>query len=311
MTYGIPSGTAVPITVAGQNITPTTAGGHIVVTYRCDPNGELCRPYAIKDFWLGLNSITVNGLSFSNITFSSAGTNGFRADNTLDPTGPGFRVSASVDGVAGPMTFVQPTGAEKFTGALRSAPFTFSSLVDVPILYGNSPLGVSKAHVSMNLSGTSYGDSGSAGGVQISTGTTTAIGNFVADKDVSGGAQKTRTSVIDLAGAINPAPMEVYQSQHYGTPFTYTIPGFTAGSSHLVRLHFAETNPVNNAPNKRKFSVMVNGITQISNLDLFATVGMNHAYIWECTLTANSAGQYVLSFSASLDAATVSAIEIL
>jgi hypothetical protein len=151
----------------------------------------------------------------------------------------------------------------------------------------------------------------SSPGLRINCGDNGAIPPFIADTDFSGGAGKTRAVTISLSGVVNPAPVDVYKSQHYASPFTYTIPGFTAGSSHLIRLHFAETNPNNNGPNKRKFSVAINGTTQISNLDLWATVGLNHAYIKEFTLAANSSGQYVLSFSASLDSATISGIEVL
>jgi hypothetical protein len=151
----------------------------------------------------------------------------------------------------------------------------------------------------------------SSSSIRINCGNNGAIPPFIADTDFSGGAGKTRTNVIDLTGVVNPAPMAVYQSQHYASPFTYTIPGLAAASSHVVRLHFAETNPLNNAPNKRKFSVAINGTTQISNLDLFATVGLNHAYIKEFSLPANSSGQYVLSFTASIDSATISGIEVL
>ena len=147
--------------------------------------------------------------------------------------------------------------------------------------------------------------------VRISCGTKTAISPFGPDTDFSGGAEKTRDVTINLSGLVNPAPMAVYQSQHYASPFSYTIPGLTPGSMHVIRLHFAETNPNNQAPNRRKFSVAINGTTEISNLDLFATVGFQHGYIAQFSLPANSSGQYVLSFTASLDSATISGIEVL
>jgi hypothetical protein len=147
--------------------------------------------------------------------------------------------------------------------------------------------------------------------LRISCGTKSAIPPFGPDTDFSGGAEKTRLVTINLSGLVNPAPMAVYQSQHYASPFSYTIPGFAPGSIHLIRLHFAETNPNNQAPNRRKFSVAINGTTAISNLDLFATVGFQHGYIKEFSLPANSSGKYVLSFTASLDSATISGIEVL
>jgi Malectin domain len=309
MDYRMPTGTPVPVSVAGQNLTLTTSGGHMVVTYSCD--GESCSPYQVKDFWLGLNPTTINGTSVNNIVFTSAGANGFLADQTtLDPAGPGFRVSASANGATG-VTYYNPSVPVKFVGSLGSAPFTLASTFDLPIKFGNNPISFATAHVTMNLAGSTFSGSGSPGGVQINCGNNGAIPPFVADTDFSGGAGKTRNNVIDLTGVVNPAPMTVYQSQHFASPYTYTIPGFTSGSSHLIRLHFAETNPANNAPNRRKFSVAINGTTQISNLDLFATVGMNKAYIKEFTLNANTSGKYVLSFTASLDSATISAIEVL
>jgi hypothetical protein len=196
---------------------------------------------------------------------------------------------------------INPSSTIQLTGSYTSPSFGISTSLDLAVgIIG----GFLSASGTVNVSG-------SPGGVQINCGDNGAIPPFIADTDFSGGAGKTRTNVIDLTKVTNPAPMTVYQSQHYASPFTYTIPGFTAGSSHLIRLHFAETNPANNAPNRRKFSVAINGTTQISNLDLFATVGMNAAYIKEFTLPANSSGQYVLSFTASLDSATISAIEVL
>jgi hypothetical protein len=146
--------------------------------------------------------------------------------------------------------------------------------------------------------------------VSINCGNNGAFPPFVADKFSSGGATKTRSVIISLAGVDNPAPADVYKSQRYASPFSYTIPGFGAGSQHKIYLHFAETNPANNAPNRRKFSVAINGTTQITNLDLFAKVGMNHAYVVPFQLAANAAGQYIISFTASLDSATISGIEV-
>jgi hypothetical protein len=147
------------------------------------------------------------------------------------------------------------------------------------------------------------------GNVQINCGGP-GLGTFIADTDFTNGAEKTRNNTIDLTGVVNPAPMAVYQSQRYASPFGYTIPGFTPGSNQLIRLHFAETNPANDKPKARLFSVAINGTTVISNLDLYATVGLNHAYVEQFTLPANSSGQYVLSFSASADSATISGIEV-
>ena len=309
MSYRLPAGTPVPVSVAGQNLTLTTSGGRMVVTYGCDSLHEFCRPLQIKDFWLGVNPITIGGNAFTDVAFTQVGSNPFQDDDTVSVDGPGFRVAATVNGVK-VLTYNKPNDAIRFTGALGTAQFTLASTFDLPIRSVGTTA-VTNAHVAMNLAGSTFSGSGTPGGVQINCGNNGAIAPFIADTDFSGGAGKTRNNVIDLSGVVNPAPMAVYQSQHYSSPFSYTIPGLAPGSSHVIRLHFAETNPVNNAPNRRTFSVAINGATMISNLDLFATVGMNRAYVKEFTLPANPSGKYVISFTASRDSATISAIEVL
>lgn len=298
--FGLAPGTQIHATVGGAATTLTTTGGRAVVTYACDSTGEFCNPQYLKELELDLNPATVWGYPFTNIKLVSSGKIAVNSNNTLSTSGPGFDLSGLLSGYL-VKNHINPTSPIQLTGSYTSPNFGISTSVNmnVGIIGGFLP-----------VSGT-ISVSGSPGGVQINCGDNGAIAPFIADTDFSGGAGKTRTNVIDLTKVKNPAPMAVYQSQHYASPFTYTIPGFTAGSSHLVRLHFAETNPANNAPNKRKFSVAINGTTRISNLDLYATVGMNAAYIAEFTLPANSSGQYVLSFTASLDSATISGIEIL
>jgi hypothetical protein len=148
--------------------------------------------------------------------------------------------------------------------------------------------------------------------VAINCGDNGAFPPFIADTYSSGGGVKSRPDAITIdATAVDPAPQDVYKSQHYGASFSYTIPGFAANSAHVIRLHFAETNSLNNAVGKRVFSVTVNGKPAIDNLDIYQRVGLFKAYIWEIAQPANSSGQYVLQFTASADAATVSGIEIM
>jgi hypothetical protein len=296
--FGLATGTSISATVAGGATTFTTKGGRAVVTYACN-NGN-CTAQYLKEFELDLNPATVFGYSFTNIKLVSSGHIPINSNNTLSTSGPGFDLSALFSGYL-VKNHINPSSTIQLTGSYTSPNFGISTSVNLDVGIIGLFLPVSGT---VNVSGT-------PGGVQINCGDNGAIAPFIADTDFSGGAGKTRTNVIDLTKVTNPAPMTVYQSQHYASPYTYTIPGFAAGSSHLIRLHFAETNPANNAPNRRKFSVAINGTTQISNLDLFATVGMNTAYIKEFTLPANSSGQYVLSFTASLDSATISAIEVL
>ncbi|HTC93915.1 MAG TPA: malectin domain-containing carbohydrate-binding protein [Terriglobales bacterium] len=142
-----------------------------------------------------------------------------------------------------------------------------------------------------------------------------AVSPFVADADFTGGVTIDHANTIDLSGATNPAPMAVYQSARVaatigaGTTFSYTIPGFTANSSHSVRLHFAETFWT--AAAKRVFNVSINGTQVLTNFDIFAAAGaMNKAVIRQFTANANASGQYVITFTTVTDKSLVSGIEI-
>ena len=108
--------------------------------------------------------------------------------------------------------------------------------------------------------------------------------------------------------ARNPAPMAVYQSARVGN-FTYTIPGFTAGSSHTVRLHFAET--FFSSAGSRTFDVSINGTQVLTNFDIFAATGAkNKAVIEQFTENANSSGGYVITFTSVVNQSLVSGIEV-
>ena len=150
---------------------------------------------------------------------------------------------------------------------------------------------------------------GSAGPVQINSGGP-AVSPFVADTGFTGGSTINHANTIDLSGVTNPAPMAVYQTARIGN-FTYTIPAtaFAAGSSHTVRLHFAETFWT--AAASRVFNVTINGTQVLTNFDIFAAAGAkNKAVIEQFTVNANASGQYVIQFTTVKDNSLVSGIEI-
>ena len=134
--------------------------------------------------------------------------------------------------------------------------------------------------------------------------------SFTADEDFNGGGDNAVTSAtINLTqpGA-NAAPMGVYQHARAGV-FTYTIPGLTAGSQYSVLLHFAETYFT--AKGDREFNVTINGTTVLTNLDIYATVGVNAALLETFTATANSSGEIVIAFAiGAANQPVVSGIEI-
>ena len=147
------------------------------------------------------------------------------------------------------------------------------------------------------------------GPVQINSGGPT-VSPFVADTGFTGGATINHANTIDLSGVTNPAPMAVYQTARIGN-FTYTIPssGFAAGSTHTVRLHFAET--FWSTAGSRIFNVSVNGTQVLTNFDIFAATGAkNKAIVEQFMVNANSSGQYVIQFTTVKDNSLVSGIEI-
>jgi beta-glucanase (GH16 family) len=149
--------------------------------------------------------------------------------------------------------------------------------------------------------------SGTSTAVQINSGGP-AVSPFVADLDFSGGGTIHHTNTIDLSGVTNPAPTAVYQTGRVGN-FSYTIPGFAAGSSHTVRLHFAET--FWSAAGSRIFNVSINGTAVLTNFDIFAAAGAkNKAIIRQFTVNANSSGQYVIQFTTVKDNSLINGIEV-
>jgi hypothetical protein len=143
--------------------------------------------------------------------------------------------------------------------------------------------------------------------IQINSGGP-AVSPFVADKDFTGGGTISHANTIDLSGVTNPAPAAVYQTARVGN-FTYTIPGLTAGSSHTVRLHFAET--FFSTAGSRTFNVSINGTQVLNSFDIFATAGAkNKAIIREFTVNANSGGQYVVQFTSVVNQSLLSGIEV-
>src|SRR6266849_2719974 len=135
-----------------------------------------------------------------------------------------------------------------------------------------------------------------------------AVAPFAADVDFVGGGTINHANTIDLSGVTSPAPMAVYQTARTGN-FTYTIPGSAAGSSHTLRLHFAET--FFSSAGSRTFNVSINGSQVLTGFDIFATAGAkNKAVIEQFTENASSTGQYVITFTSVVNNSLVSGIEV-
>jgi hypothetical protein len=143
--------------------------------------------------------------------------------------------------------------------------------------------------------------------VQINSGGS-EVSSFTADADFSGGTTLQTANLIDLTNASQATPMEIYQSARTGN-FTYTVPGFVPGSSHTVRLYFAEL--VFDAAGSRAFNVSINGTKVLTNFDVFAASGdMNKALVEQFTETANASGDYVITFTPVIGDALLNALQI-
>jgi fibronectin type 3 domain-containing protein len=136
-----------------------------------------------------------------------------------------------------------------------------------------------------------------------------AVTPFVADADFDSGTEFSSSATINVAGVTNAAPAAVYQSVRWNPSFNYTLPGLTSGTTYVVRLHFVELSFT--ASGQRLFNVAINGTSVLSNFDIFAAVGGNHALEKEFAATANSSGQIVVSFTkGTADNPEVAGIEV-
>jgi hypothetical protein len=144
---------------------------------------------------------------------------------------------------------------------------------------------------------------------RIDTGSSSAVAPFSADTYATGGTMNAVTNVISTTGVTNAAPAAVYQSERYGNT-TYTLPSLVASAQYTVRMHFAEIYW--SAAGKRLFNVLINGITVLSNFDVFVAAGGQYkAVVREFIATANASGQIVINFNTVTDNATIEGIEVI
>ncbi len=121
-----------------------------------------------------------------------------------------------------------------------------------------------------------------------------------ADQYATGGSVYSSTAPIS---ATTSDPL--YRSERWGT-FTYDIP--VVNGAYEVVLHFAEVYW--SAAGQRVFDVRVEGSLAVNDLDIFSRVGQNAA-LRQSVSTVVSDGRLTLEFISVVDAAKISAIELI
>ncbi len=300
-------------TAGGQNIAniqqftePANSSGQFVIVFTSVVNNSLvsgieidstsggsCSAAPTAPSGLGATATSSSQINLS-WTASTAGTGCSITYDVFRSTTSGFTPSSS-NQIASSVT------ATAYSDTGLAASTTYYYLVEAADSAGTSA-------ASNQANATTGASSGSCTSICIDSGSTTTVTPFVADEDFAGGATLDHANTIDTSKVTNPAPAAVYQTGRDGN-FTYTIPGFTANSSHTVRLHFCETYFT--ASGKRTFNVSINSTQVLTDFDIYATAGgQNIANIQQFTEAANASGQYVIQFTSVVNNSLVSGIEI-
>jgi hypothetical protein len=137
-----------------------------------------------------------------------------------------------------------------------------------------------------------------------------AAAPFWADSYFDTGGTNSVSSTIDTHLVTSPAPQAVYQSERWGPAFEYRFTGLKPGATYGVRLHFAELTWT--LAGQRVFNVAINGTPVLTNFDIVARAGGGLIGIApRFNATAAGDGTIRVRFTASVDYASVSGIEII
>jgi len=148
--------------------------------------------------------------------------------------------------------------------------------------------------------------------IRVVCGSDFPVGGFVSDPDMDEGSENSADVTVDIT-ASNAAPAAVYQSERYGTDFTYNF-SVPRDQRYLVRLHFAEI--FDSGAGTRLENIYINRRPVLTNFDIYtAAGGMNKALVKEFRVRPNRRGNIVIHVAATPDSpdqnAKISAIEIL
>jgi hypothetical protein len=147
--------------------------------------------------------------------------------------------------------------------------------------------------------------------VRINSGGSTAstsLGTFAADHSFAGSTVDYTTTTA-IANTTDDVIYQTYRrpTATTGGVMSYNIP--VANGTYTVKLHFAET--AHTAAGARKFNVSAEGISWLSNYDIFVAAGnaANRAVVATKSITVAD-GSLTLDFTSLVNRACVSAIEV-
>lgn len=128
--------------------------------------------------------------------------------------------------------------------------------------------------------------------------------------NVSGSTTQSFSDVRIKLAVETGFPHEVFQTHRWGKRFSYTFQGYAPHSTVKVTLGFAETFVPNCSKGLRVFDISINKKPLVHGLDIFALVGCQTAYTLTEFCMVNARGKLVISFTASVDNAMVSFINV-
>lgn len=174
----------------------------------------------------------------------------------------------------------------------------------------------------VSLANSSSASGGGSAVLQINAGGG-AVSPFVADTMFSGGQTDNARGTV-IPPTTNAAPTSVYSTYRRantgtGGSFSYTLTGLTASTPYTVRLHFLEGyflppsgHPQQSMAGKRLFEVLINGLTVLTNFDVWAAAGGSDLGItYDFLTSSDTSGHILLQFLDDVNNAMVTAIEVL
>ncbi|HET9868881.1 MAG TPA: malectin domain-containing carbohydrate-binding protein, partial [bacterium] len=182
-----------------------------------------------------------------------------------------------------------------FVGAVTGGggPTATPTLTPVPLSPTPSPTPLTASTWRVNAGGPAYTDS---------------LGNvWSADTQFTAG-----TTIAEGGTIAGTSDSTLYDTQRYGSNFSYVF--HVPAGTYQATLYLAETYSGDASVGARVFSVLVNGVTMVSNLDLYAQGGANQALNQVLNNLTPSAGAVTLQFvsTGGTDAnALVEAIQVI